>query len=291
MMSDLHGDLALLFPGQGVDPGETRDSVHDLRPDLYATAAKVCGADPFAHLAEGTSFAQPAIYCASLTIYEQMGRPAADAHAGHSLGEITALVAAGAVDSLDGLRIVAERGRLMQEAGEAAGAGGMLAVGSDREAAIELARRTGLVVANFNSPSQFVLSGPEDAIERALADARAERGLRVKRLPVAGAFHSPALEPAVEPFRALLDSIEFHPPAVPVYSGVTAEPFGDDPRATLAESITSPVRWIEVMRALHAAGARGFADVGPGRVLARLVKRILDDETVETLDPTRLQHV
>jgi malonyl CoA-acyl carrier protein transacylase len=290
-MSDLHGDLALLFPGQGVDASETRESVRELRPDLYATATEVCGADPFAHLSEGTNFAQPAIYCASLTIYERMGRPAADIHAGHSLGEITALAAAGAVDSLDGLRIVAERGRLMQEAGEAAGAGGMLAVGSDRDAAVELAGRTGLVVANFNSPSQFVLSGSEDAIERALADARSERGLRVKRLPVTGAFHSPALEPAVQPFRAILDSTEFHPAAVPVYSCVTAEPFGDDPRAALAESITSPVRWIEVMRAMHAAGARGFADVGPGKVLARLVKRILDDETVESVDPARLQHV
>lgn len=290
-MSEHAGELALLFPGQGVDAAQMRETVRELRPDLYATATRVCGADPFAHLAEGTNFAQPAIYCASLTAYERIGRPATDAHAGHSLGEITALVAAGAIDSLDGLRIVAERGRLMQEAGEAAGSGGMLAVGSDREAAVELAGRTGLVVANHNSPSQFVLSGPEDAIERALADARGERRLRVKRLPVAGAFHSPALEPAVEPFRAVLDSVAFHAPRVPVYSCVTAEQFEDDPRGPLAESITSPVRWVEVMRALYAAGARSFADVGPGKVLARLVKRILDDETVETVDPIRLQHV
>ncbi|MEO8091380.1 MAG: ACP S-malonyltransferase [bacterium] len=285
------GELALLFPGQGVDAAQMREAVRELRPDLYSTAAKLCAADPFAHLADGTHFAQPAIYCASLTAYEGVGRPTADAHAGHSLGEITALAAAGAVDSLDGLRIVAERGRLMQEAGQAAGSGGMLAVGSDHEAAADLAERTGLVVANHNSPSQFVLSGPEDAIERALADASGRRGLRVKRLPVAGAFHSPALEPAVEPFRAVLDSVAFHAPGVPVYSCVTAQPFADDPRGPLAESLTSPVRWLEVMRGLYDAGARSFADVGPGRVLARLVKRILDDEAVEAVDPTQLEHV
>ena len=287
-MSESAAELALLFPGQGVDAMEMRGAVREHRPDLYATAADVCGADPFEHLDEGTNFAQPAIYCASLTAYERAARPVAAAHAGHSLGEITALAAAGAVDSVDGLRIVAERGRLMQKAGEAAGAGGMLAVGSDHGAAAALAERTGLVVANLNSPTQFVLSGPADAVEAALAEAKSERGVRAKRLPVTGAFHSPALEPSVAPFRELLDEIEFHVPPVTVYSGVTAEPFGDDPRELLSRSITSPVRWIEVVRAAHADGARTFSDVGPGRVLARLVKRILDDDEVEVVDPSEL---
>ena len=284
-----NGSLSLLFPGQGVDPAAQRDEVRELRPDLFALAVKLCSVDPFSRAKEGTQYAQPAVYSASLAGFERLGRPAAEFHAGHSLGEISALAAAGAIDSLDGLRIVAARGQLMSEAAAAAGEGGMLAVDGDHAGAEELAAATGLVVANQNSPRQFVLSGPQAGIDRAREEARG-RGLRAKQLAVAGAFHTNALDVAAAPFRELLDSIEFRRPRVPVYSCVTARPFEGDIAALLTASLTHPVRWLEVMQSLHAAGVRRFVDVGPGRVLSRLVSRTLDDAVVDPDEILELQH-
>ncbi|MDX6582960.1 MAG: hypothetical protein QOI10_2144 [Solirubrobacterales bacterium] len=275
---------AILFPGQGVGDASAAALVRSRRPDLHELACELVGTDPFERLAGGTNFAQPAIYCASIAGFERLGRPPADAYAGHSLGEIAALAAAGAVGELDGLRIAAERGRLMHEAGESAAQPlGMLAVGGDRSQALQLAERTGLALANENSPEQFVLSGAESGLEAARAAARG-LDLRAKRLKVTGAFHSPYMEPAVEPYRALIAGIEFRPATAPVISGATATPFHDDPREQLAASLTSPVLWADVMRRLHADGARRFLDVGPGRVLAKLVPRILDGVEVEIGD-------
>jgi [acyl-carrier-protein] S-malonyltransferase len=274
-MSD-EARLALVFPGQGVGDASARDLVAAHRPDLLELAAELVGEDPFARIEDGTRFAQPVVYCAALAGLERLGRPATDLYAGHSLGEVTALAAAGAVSDHDGLRIVVARGQLMDEAASAGPPGGMVAVGGDREQAVALAERGGLRVANENSPSQFVLTGPRDGIDAALAAAR-HIGLRAKRLAVAGAFHSPAIEPAVEPFRAELAEVEFHAPQAAVISCVTAAPFGSDPRDLLAAALTQPVRWVEVLERLHAEGARRFCDVGPGKVLAGLVRRTLDD--------------
>lgn len=273
-------ELAVLFPGQGVGDPAAAELVRARLPELLELAAELAGADPFERIADGTRYAQPAIYCASLAGFEELGRPEALAFAGHSLGEIAALAAAGAVDPSDGLRIAAERGRLMSEAAEAAGPGGMLAVGGDRDAALEFAEHAGLALANENSPEQFVLSGPEAALELARSEARG-RGLRVKRLAVAGAFHSTDMEPAVEPFAEHLAGVEFDQPSAPVISGATATPFEADPRPQLVASLTNPVRWTKTMRHLRELGARRFCDVGPGRVLAKLVPRILDDVEVE----------
>jgi malonyl CoA-acyl carrier protein transacylase len=158
----------------------------------------------------------------------------------------------------------------------------MLAFRAPGADAQPLARRNGLVVANDNAPDQVVLSGPRDGIATAERAAR-ELGIRAKRLAVAGAFHSPAMEPAVEPFRAVLERIEFARPQVPVFSCVTAEPFGD-PRRRLAEALVSPVRWLEVMRKLKAVGVVRIVETGPGRVLAGLVRRSLDGVEVETAE-------
>jgi malonyl CoA-acyl carrier protein transacylase len=289
-MPTTEGKLAVLFPGQGVGDEESRELVRELRPDLLALAEGLVGDDPFARLADGTRFAQPAVYCASLAGYELLGRPRADLMAGHSLGEVAALAAAGAVGDADGLRIVVERGRLMQEAAEAIEPGGMLAVGVDRAEARAFARRHRLAVANENSPRQFVLSGGEHELEEALAEAR-DSGLRAKRLAVAGPFHSPVMGIAIAPFRELLAGIEFRTPAVPVISGVTAEPFDSDARGALAAALTSPVRWIEVLERLYAEGARRFVDVGPGKVLAGLVKRTLDEVSTVTAPPLEAARV
>ena len=272
--------LALLFPGQGAAEPAMRELVAEQRPDLLALVTELVGEDPFPRLDDGTRFAQPAIYCAALAGFESLGRPRAGLCAGHSLGELTALAAAGTLAESDGLRAVVARGRLMDDAGRRE-AGGMVAVGGERQRAVELARSAGLELANENSPSQFVLSGPVSGLDRALEQART-LGLRAKRLPVAGAFHSVAMAPAAEPFRAELEAIEFRPTGVTVISCVSAEPFGDDPRELLVSALTSPVRWVEVLRRLEAGGARRFLDVGPGKVLAGLARRTLAEPEVRT---------
>jgi len=268
---------AILFPGQGSQTPEMRDTVQQVRPDLLELAADAVGEDPFPRAEEGTKFAQPAIFCASLAGWTALGRPLGDFMAGHSLGELAALVAAGSLTERDGLELVALRGRLMQEAGEQAGDGGMLALLGKGAAdnAHALADAHGLSVANDNSPQQVVLSGARDALPGAAAGAK-ELGLRPMELAVTGAFHSPMMASAVPEFAAALDRISMQTPTVTVLSAVTAAPF-DDIRARLAEALTSPVRWRETLLALHELGAERFVDVGPGKVLTGLAKRTLRD--------------
>ncbi len=268
---------AILFPGQGSQTPDMRDTVAAARPDLLALAGEIVGEDPFERAEEGTRYAQPAIFCASLAGWEALGRPIRDFMAGHSLGELAALVAAGSLRERDGLELVALRGRLMQEAGERAGDGGMLALlgAGSADHAAALAEAHGLAVANDNSPQQVVLSGARSALPGAAAEAK-EFGLRAMELPVTGAFHSPMMASALPEFEAALAGVEISEPRVPVLSAVTAEPF-DDVRLRLAEALTSPVRWRETMLALHRLGAERFVEVGPGRVLTGLAKRTLRD--------------
>jgi [acyl-carrier-protein] S-malonyltransferase len=273
------GRTAILFPGQGSQTPEMRDMVADVRSDLLSLAEEIVGEDPFARVEEGTRFAQPAIFCASLAGWETLGRPSGDLMAGHSLGELAALVAAGCLRERDGLELVALRGRLMQESGERAGDGSMLALlgsgAADR--ADELAEAHGLAVANDNSPQQVVLSGDRRGFEAASAAAK-ELGLRAMELPVTGAFHSPMMAGAVPEFTAALQRVEVSPSAdgVTVLSAVTAAPF-EDVRAQLAQALTMSVRWRETLLTLRELGAERFVEVGPGRVLTGLVKRTLRD--------------
>jgi [acyl-carrier-protein] S-malonyltransferase len=281
-----YGQIAVLFPGQGSQTPGMRQIVERLRPDLLELAPTAVGDDPFERVEEGTRFAQPAILCAALAGWEALKaelRP--DFLAGHSLGELTALAAAGALSDADALQLVAARGRLMQEAQEAGGGGGMLAVRAPASDVRELAGRCGLAVANDNSPEQVVLSGPEPGLDAAVAELR-ERKLRAKRLPVRGAFHSPAMEPALPRFRSALDQVEVRESEVPVFSCVTAEPF-DDPRERLAQALSSPVRWLDVLRRLRARGVERFVETGPGKVLTGLVRHSLDG--VEAEAPVRLE--
>ena len=272
-MAHNYEQLALLFPGQGSQTADMRDAVQSQLPDLLELARKEVSDDLFERAGEGTRWAQPAIFCAALAGYEVLkGRFQADLMAGHSLGEITALVAADALDAADGLRLVAERGRLMQEAR----GGGMIAVRvrGDRGPVEEVAAATGLTIANDNAPDQLVLSGALDALDRAEESLR-ERKVRAKRLPVGGAFHSPLMEPAVAPFRDVVEEIDFREPRVPVLSCVTAAPF-EDVREQLVAALTHPVRWTDVMSALREAGATTYVETGPGRVLTNLVRKSLD---------------
>jgi [acyl-carrier-protein] S-malonyltransferase len=278
VMTRSHGQLALLFPGQGSQTADMREAVESHRPDLVELAASEVSDDLFERAAEGTRWAQPAIFCAALAGYEVLKqRYEPNLMAGHSLGEITALVAADALDAADGLRLVAARGRLMQEAR----GGGMVAVRvREREPIEEVAADTGLTIANDNAPDQLVLSGATEALDRAEELLR-ERKVRAKRLPVGGAFHSPLMEPAVAPYREVVERTEFREPRVPVLSCVTAAPFGDDVQERLVQALTSPVRWTGVMTALQELGATRYVETGPGRVLTNLVRKSLDGVEAE----------
>jgi len=266
-----------LFPGQGSQTPEMRDVVADRAPELLERCIALVGEDPFPRAGESTRFAQPAIFCASLAGWDALDLDAAAA-AGHSLGELAALAAAGVLERDDALRLVVLRGKLMAEADDA---GSMLAlIGATDDETHAIADAAGVTVANDNAPGQVILSGPRDHLEKAEEEAR-ERGRRVLPLDVAGAFHSPSMEPAVEPFRKALDEAELHEPAFTVFSSATTQPF-TDVRAELTDVLTRPVRWRETVLALHEAGGRRFVEVGPGKVLARLGKRIVPDCKVET---------
>ena len=273
---------AILFPGQGSQTPDMRDLVARVRPDLREMAAQAVGEDPFPRADYGANFAQPAIFCASLAGWEALGRPREAFMAGHSLGELGALVAAGALDEREGLELVALRGRLMHRSGLKAGegdgdGGGMIAVlgAGASDHAPEIAEAHDLTVANDNSPVQVVISGATSRLPGAVAHAK-ELGLRAMELDVTGAFHSPMMAGAVPEFEGALADVTFTKPAdgTTVISAVTAQPF-TDPRRELADALTMPVRWREVMLTLHELGAERFVDVGPGRVLTGLAKRTL----------------
>ena len=264
---------ALLFPGQGSQTKDMRKPVEQACPQLLDQVVDELGTDPFDHVEEGTSFAQPALYCASLAGWTAAGRPTAAFMAGHSLGELAALVAAGSLSEADGLSLAVIRGRVMQAAAESGPRGGMLAALGDSDRALAVAQRLRLTVANDNAPGQLVLSGPDDALGQAKAELKAA-GLRTIPLSVHGAFHSPAMASAVPAFRAALAEVDVTEPRVPVLSSTTARPF-DDIRRRLAEALVRPVRWRQALIALHEAGVGRFVETGPGNVLTGLVRRTL----------------
>jgi [acyl-carrier-protein] S-malonyltransferase len=229
-----------------------------------------------------TEFVQPAILAldvAAFRVLQDEGATFSGA-AGHSLGEFAALVATEVLDLTAAIEIVIVRGRAMQEAGERQPGTmtALLGVGPEDAAAMcdEVRGDDVLMVANENSPQQVVLSGSVPAIERAEALA-AERKIRAVRLKVAGAFHSPLMEPAVEPLGAAIDTFAFGPPRFPIANNVTGE-LVDDPeelRALLKRHVISPVRWARSARALQEAGADVFVEAGPGDVLTKLAKRVV----------------
>ena len=262
-------DLAVLFPGQGSHADADRAAVAARLPGLLEHCDRLTGADVFARAEDSTAYAQPAIFLASLAAWSQTGLQGEDVAvlAGHSLGELTALTAAGALEADAALTLVVERGRLMAAADE----GGMLALRADPEQAAGLAAASGTVVANDNCPGQVVLSGADAALDRAEA-LLGDHDLRGKRLPVAGAFHSPLMQEAATAFAALLAETAFRPPQITVLCCATAAPF-TDPQVELARALTAPVRFRELLLALPEHGVARVLDAGPGRVIAGLVRR------------------
>lgn len=275
--------LAALFPGQGSAESDLRARAEAVRPDLVEATLEEVGEDPFALRDESTEFAQPAIFCGALVGFELLRDRQPALFAGHSLGELAALTASGALSEEDGIRLAVARGRLTAKAAAEAGApGGMTAVlGGDDDAVRAAAERHGLTVANDNAPGQLVLSGDRDALSEA-AEELSDAGARIRELNVLGAFHTSVMQPAAKEFRRLLDETDVHEPAGTVVSGMTAEPF-TDVRAELAEAIVSPVRWTDTVRSLRRLGATTFVESGPGKVLAGLVKRTLEDADVDAI--------
>jgi [acyl-carrier-protein] S-malonyltransferase len=272
---------AVLFPGQGSQVPGMRDAVASARPDLLEAVVALVGADPFEHIDESTRYAQPAILCASLAGWARVRADVAGpvAFAGHSLGELTALAAAGVLEEHDALRLVVLRGRLMADSGEASGGGTMLALlGAEPADAAALADEFGVAVANDNAPGQIVLSGARDDLRDVRTRARAA-GLRAIPLDVSGAFHSPQMAAAVAPFRAALAKVRMHSPSAVVFSCASAKPFAD-PATELADALVSPVLWRQTMAALAGVGARAYLDPGPGCVLAKLAPRCVPDAQI-----------
>lgn len=278
---DLTGDarVAFLFPGQGSQTPTMRDDVERWCPELADRAARALGVDPFERLDDGTRFLQPAVFCASIAGWRRLmdaGARECDIAgiAGHSLGELAALVAGGSLTEEEALDLVVLRGRLMDAEVSAVGDGGMLAIlGGDNATLAAMADRHGVTIANDNAPGQVVVSGPLASLQLMKREARG-RALKAIRLPIRGAFHSPAMAPIVDDFRAAVAAVAPRPPAVPVFSCVTAAPFDDIPRE-LADGLVHGVRWRDTLRALHESGATWFVEAGPGKVLTKLVWRTL----------------
>lgn len=287
---------AFLFPGQGAQAvgmaGELYRTVPAAKA-LFERAEAVLGYDLFGLCARGpaerlnaTDVSQPAIFVASLAALEHLRAAEPDAPAGVvataglSLGEYTALVFAGAMTFDDGLKVVQARGRAMQEAAEATPSGMVSVLGLDvpEVEALVIEARGGdtLEVANYLCPGNTVVSGALAAVERVEQLAVDKGGIRTVRLPVAGAFHTNLMKPADVKLAAALAGAPLQTPAVPVWSNVDARPHTDpeEIRAILVRQVVSPVRWEDTLRGLAADGVERFYEIGPGRVLAGLMKRV-----------------
>lgn len=286
-MDDTATTHAVVFPGQGsqfpgmADPwmlhAAGREVLDEASSAMARDVAEGCHDE---ELLATTEFVQPALLACGVAAFRVLQAEGAAflGAAGHSLGEFAALVAADVLDLADALAVVVIRGRAMQRAGEERPGTMAALLGTDVERAIALcddARGDDvLVVANENSPTQVVISGSVPAVERASTLA-AERKIRAVRLNVAGAFHSPLMEPAVAPIVERLSAIGFRTPSFPIAENVVgalvADP--DELRELLGRQVVSPVRWIGCARALADAGAETFVEAGPGDVLTKLAKR------------------
>ncbi|MEK9740413.1 MAG: ACP S-malonyltransferase [Flavobacteriaceae bacterium] len=283
---------AYIFPGQGSQfPGMGKElyELNSLAKERFETANSLLGFRitdiMFGEDAEAlkeTRVTQPALFLHSTILSEIMGnRFAPEMVAGHSLGEFSALVAAGALRFEDGLLLVAERAQAMQDACNVA-PGAMAAILGLEDKNVENICRSieGVVVAaNYNCPGQLVISGEQTSVEQAciaLSDAGARRALL---LPVGGAFHSPLMEPAKARLAKAIEKTIFQSPRCDVYQNVTAKGTSDTKvlKENLVAQLTAPVRWTETIQNMIADGASYFSEVGPGKVLQGLVKKINRD--------------
>lgn len=303
--------IAYVFPGQGsqsVGMGRDLAAASPAAAAVFATADAALG-EPLSALAwEGpaetldrTEQAQPALLATSIAILEALGErwtaagqpaPRPAFAAGHSMGQYSALVATGVLSLEDGIRLVRERGRLMQASG--AGRDGAMAaiIGLDEARLPDLVRagteQGTFVVANRNSPGQIVVSGDRAAIEAGAAAARDLGARRAIVLPVSVAAHSPLMVEAANGLRSVLAGVDFHDPSVTLLANADARPIttADGARDELIEHLTAGVDWVAAVEAMVAAGVTTFIEVGPGKVLSGLIRRIAPDAEVVPADDT-----
>jgi [acyl-carrier-protein] S-malonyltransferase len=283
--------LALLFAGQGAQKVGMGRSLYDASPAaraLYDEADRLLGwsltrvsfEGPDAELTQ-TRVCQPALFVHGMALLAALrerpvpNAPAPAAALGLSLGEVTAYTAAGVFDFATGLRVVAERGRLMQHACETTQGGMAAIVGEERARVAELCREFDIEAANFNAPGQIIVSGEKGKVDAAVAACRERGWKRVLPLNVAGAYHSRLMEPARAAFARFLESVRFESPRFAVYSNTTGRRIEDPAaiRQALVAQVVSPVLWEECMRSVAADGITAFWELGPGGVLAGLARR------------------
>jgi len=295
-------DFAVVFPGQGSQYVGMGKSFYDSNAYAKRTiddASKALGYDLSRVLFEGpsedlnrTDITQPAILAVSIAAFRALNQyidVAPAFFAGHSLGEYTALAAAGVFDFSEAVALVAKRGRVMMEAG---GMGGMCAViGLSPQTVAEICSRVSgagsvVVPANINSPLQVVVSGEAKAVKRAAAEAKAEGAKMVIPLRVSVASHSPLMAGAAEKFGVLLKEVTFKEFNVPVISNVEAEPMNsaDEAAGLLERQLTSPVRWVDTIKKMSDKGVKRIVEIGPKKVLTGLIKRIDGDIEAFSLD-------
>ncbi|MEO0473017.1 MAG: ACP S-malonyltransferase [Bacteroidota bacterium] len=280
---------ALMFPGQGsqyVGMGQALYDAHDQAKELFLQANDILGFDIQSLMFSGTdedlkrtSVTQPAIYIHSViaamvnNLVEE-----ADMVAGHSLGEFSALTAAGALSFEDGLKLVAIRANAMQKACDLADSTMAAILGMEDAAVEEICTSIEAIVvpANYNTIGQLVISGSREGIEQAIAKAQEAGARRALEIPVNGAFHSPFMEPARVELAEGIEQTRFADASVPVYQNVTAQPHQDKEtiKANLLAQLTAPVRWTQSVQAMIAAGTTEFVEVGPGKVLRGLIKKV-----------------
>ena len=288
---------AYVFPGQGAQFVGMGKDLYDNVPvakELFEKANEILGFRITDIMFGGTdeelkqtNVTQPAIFLHSVILAKALGedfRP--DMVAGHSLGEFSALVAAGALSFEDGLQLVAKRAAAMQKACIANPSTMAAVLGMEDEKIEEILRGiNGVVVpANYNSPGQLVISGSNEAIDAACEALLAGGAKRAMKLNVGGAFHSPLMEPAREELAKAIEAAPVHTPICPVYQNVDAKPYADPAKIkeNLIAQLTAPVRWTQIVQNMLADGATEFVELGPGAVLQGLIKKVSREVQAES---------
>lgn len=283
--------FAFVFPGQGSQAvGMARDLADafpicrklfdDANRVLGFDLARICFEGPIEALTK-SSVAQPAIFVASMVCHAALAGKvpslAPAAVAGLSSGEWAALHIAGVLSYEDTLRVLEARGRFMQEACEEKPGAMLSVIGLSSEALQQVCAKTGVEMANLNSPEQTVLSGPAEAIAEAEKEAKAAGAKRAIRLNVAGAFHSSLMKSAAQKLERFLAGVTFQPPSLPVLSNVTGKVHERDPnaiKASMVQQVTGSVRWVDCVGTMRAMGIDTYVECGPGKVLTGLIRRI-----------------